>query len=939
MRVIRSVIGLGLVASLVACGDDSDLTYSVAGCADHLAGGPRSVAKQRELRFLGKVQESTAKCRGGERALAGRDVPWVDWSNYFGTGDSTSRDRWGFRNWRGINGSLIDLEYQRVELIRFNLFDNTGTYAKYAGPGGTTLKRWDEMRLPPGHPQYRDVGGPAPEQLCRGQLIRGRTLSGICNDIRNPLMGSAGTPFARNVDFENTFPEASRNEEVRRRHGDRLAFLTPDPQVISRKLFTRAQSDSLACGDGFGKPGFDKSANCDYKKAPFFNVLAAFWIQFMTHDWFSHMREGRNSSEFMKVGCVSQKVEGVETPLSSADAARLRCRPGDAIDRIEVGDSSPPPRVGGRLARAPRIFRNTNTAWWDASQIYGFDSTSLRRVKRDPADPARLLMVVSPGATTAGDRQGYLPTLDPADPMNPDWAGQEATAFPDNWTIGMSFYHNVFAREHNQFVDQFRRRAARTPKEDSGLRNPADPARMISYADVTPDELFDAARLVVSAQIAKIHTIEWTTQLLYDEPLFRGMNSNWNGLIGEDNGVSRALARVVSHLGESDDPKKSNDWYAVLAAGPGIFGIGSGRKDWNLANPDHVNGGVNHFGSPFNFPEEFVTVYRLHALVPDLVEYREHDRPNTIQQKVPVVETFRGKATAAMRERGLANWALSMGRQRLGLLALQNHPRFLQNLSMGRLKTPTGKIDVAALDLIRDRERGVPRFNEFRRQYGLRQLTSFDDFVDRNLALDSPERAEQLKLVQALREVYGQHRCDTSKVITGSQVYAPGDSINDCLGRPHGTLVDNVEDLDVVVGWLAETTRPHGFAISETQFVVFILNASRRLFSDRFFTSSFRPEFYTSLGVDWVNNNGPEQAFEDRPVNGHENQPVSPLKRVLLRTVPELKPELDQVVNAFDPWARDRGNYYSLAWRPRAGAESDEAFQEPAPSDYARRSK
>ena len=61
----------------------------------------------------------------------------------------------------------------------------------------------------------------------------------------------------------------------------------------------------------------------------------------------------------------------------------------------------------------------------------------------------------------------------------------------------------------------------------------------------------------------------------------------------------------------------------------------------------------------------------------------------------------------------------------------------------------------------------------------------------------------------------------------------------------------------MVVGWLAETTRPHGFAISETQFQLFILNASRRLFSDRFFTSSFRPEFYTRFGIDWVNNNGP----------------------------------------------------------------------------------
>jgi hypothetical protein len=47
---------------------------------------------------------------------------------------------------------------------------------------------------------------------------------------------------------------------------------------------------------------------------------------------------------------------------------------------------------------------------------------------------------------------------------------------------------------------------------------------------------------------------------------------------------------------------------------------------------------------------------------------------------------------------------------------------------------------------------------------------------------------------------------------------------------------------------------------------------------------------------------------------------------VLLRTIPELKVELDPVVNVFDPWARDRGEYYSLQWKPRRGAESDPAF-------------
>ena len=66
--------------------------------------------------------------------------------------------------------------------------------------------------------------------------------------------------------------------------------------------------------------------------------------------------------------------------------------------------------------------------------------------------------------------------------------------------------------------------------------------------------------------------------------------------------------------------------------------------------------------------------------------------------------------------------------------------------------------------------------------------------------------------------------------------------------------------------------------------------------------------------------------FESQPGNGHDHQPVSPFKRVLLRAMPELAPELGPVMNAFDPWARDRGEYYSLAWKPRKGAESDEAF-------------
>jgi hypothetical protein len=42
--------------------------------------------------------------------------------------------------------------------------------------------------------------------------------------------------------------------------------------------------------------------------------------------------------------------------------------------------------------------------------------------------------------------------------------------------------------------------------------------------------------------------------------------------------------------------------------------------------------------------------------------------------------------------------------------------------------------------------------------------------------------------------------------------------------------------------------------------------------------------------------------------------------------MPELAGELQAVVNAFDPWARDRGEYYSLDWKAREGAEEDEGF-------------
>src|SRR6266481_1724552 len=167
--------------------------------------------------FQGKVQQATALCRGGARAAQFMKTPWLDWTNYWATADAASKAARSVGplgpDGRGIDGALLDLEYERIELIKFNLFDNSGAYEQYVkgrdGVGGPALKTWKEMRLPPGHANYRDVGGDG-NQVCQSELIRSRTLTGICNDIRNPLMGSTGQLFARNVEFDITFPELGR---------------------------------------------------------------------------------------------------------------------------------------------------------------------------------------------------------------------------------------------------------------------------------------------------------------------------------------------------------------------------------------------------------------------------------------------------------------------------------------------------------------------------------------------------------------------------------------------------------------------------------------------------------------------------------------------------------------------------------------------------------
>jgi hypothetical protein len=129
----------------------------------------------------------------------------------------------------------------------------------------------------------------------------------------------------------------------------------------------------------------------------------------------------------------------------------------------------------------------------------------------------------------------------------------------------------------------------------------------------------------------------------------------------------------------------------------------------------------------------------------------------------------------------------------------------------------------------------VPRYNRFRRLIGKDPVRSFEELTD------VPEWREQL------RTVYG----------------------------------NDIEKVDVMVGLYCEPL-PAGFGFSETAFRVFVLMASRRLKSDRFFTNDYRPEVYTEQGLDWVRYNG--------------------FTSVLHRHVPEVAPALEGIANPFAPW-------------------------------------
>jgi hypothetical protein len=84
-------------------------------------------------------------------------------------------------------------------------------------------------------------------------------------------------------------------------------------------------------------------------------------------------------------------------------------------------------------------YKNTNTGWWDNSQIYG-SSEAVTKSLRDKHPDGKLEL-------TKKGRESFLPR---------DASGNVLTGFNNNWWIGMEMLHTLFALEHNSICDMLR---------------------------------------------------------------------------------------------------------------------------------------------------------------------------------------------------------------------------------------------------------------------------------------------------------------------------------------------------------------------------------------------------------------------------------------------------------------------------------------------------
>jgi hypothetical protein len=221
---------------------------------------------------------------------------------------------------------------------------------------------------------------------------------------------------------------------------------------------------------------------------------------------------------------------------------------------------------------------------------------------------------------------------------------------------------------------------------------------------------------------------------------------------------------------------------------------------WQAPHPDRSTAPQS---APFAMTEEFASAYRMHSLLPDTIAIRalEDDAHLT---DVPMTEIVFGKASDVVERHALEDLFYSFGRAHPGALTLGNYPNWLRSIEVPY----GGSIDLAAVDILEDRERGMPRYCAFRRMLQLSVPKSFSDLTS-----------------------------DPALAATLERVYE-GD----------------IEQVDTMVGMFAETPQG-GSGFGDTALRTFVLMSSHRLKPEQFFDTNYTSDVYTQQGLDWIEDN------------------------------------------------------------------------------------
>lgn len=110
------------------------------------------------------------------------------------------------------------------------------------------------------------------------------------------------------------------------------------------------------------------------------------------------------------------------------------------------------------------------------------------------------------------------------------------------------------------------------------------------FFSIKSDINFFRIRLINTAQIVRIHTLEWTGAILNTDFINESLIAQWYGK------VSPRVEKILQSMNIS---------------------IGANSI------PTHVNNPPDYRGVPFSLTEEFVSVYRMHSLLPDTIAIRQ----------------------------------------------------------------------------------------------------------------------------------------------------------------------------------------------------------------------------------------------------------------------------------------------------------------------------